>query len=81
MYAYMADTTATGAYHDLHNSYPALNLLCVYFKATFLGRDDEGDLTFNVFHLDDHRTDNDLEAWHPVHVSRIYGHIRDIYDV
>jgi hypothetical protein len=61
-FAYMADVSATGFYHDLHETYPALRLLCAYFMATFLGRDDNQNLTFNVFHLDDHRTNNDLEA-------------------
>ena len=54
-----------GLYYLTLSRYPALQQFCEYFSQTYLVRDNhDQSMMFNVFHLEDHRTNNDLEAWH-----------------
>ena len=38
-------------------------------------------MMFNVFHLFDHRTNNDLEAWHRVWNNSIKNHRHGIWGI
>ena len=71
-----------GLYYLTLSRYPGLQQFCEYFSQTYLVRDNhDQSMMFNVFHLEDHRTNNDLEAWHRVWNNRIINHRHGIWGI
>lgn len=69
----------------LFATYPKLQEFALYFQNEFLTKDANGNMTCNIFHIDDHRTNNDLEEWHKRvnrrlkdHSGGLWGFLREL---
>ena len=52
-----------GFYRELYSTYPASNQFSEYYEDEYMQRRDNDSIICNVFHLDYHRTNNNLEGW------------------
>lgn len=81
VYEHLSNDNNNGAFYNLHQNYPALRVYCTFFSDNFLQRDFNGNMMFNIFHLTNHRTNNDLECWHRGWNMKVKDHRRGFWGI